>query len=215
MAAKRLQILITAGPTLEPIDPVRFLSNRSSGKMGYALAEVALRMGHKVVLVSGPTAHPKPIGCEFVAVKTAKDMLVALKRHFSKCDVLLMAAAVADYRPQTIKTQKIKKTQATLTLKLIKNPDLLKMMAAQKRADQTVVGFAAETNDLVKNAHKKLRAKKLDWIVLNDVSRADIGFESDSNEVLLLSAHGASCKISKQNKKRVAQKILATILPNQ
>lgn len=209
-----MRILITAGPTVEFLDPVRFLSNRSSGKMGYCLATQALRLGHKVVLVSGPTALPKPVGCEFVAVQTAKEMLQTLQVHFPKCDVLMMAAAVADYRPQTVSKQKIKKTQTTLTLKLRRNPDLLKMMAAQKLKHQMLVGFAAETNQLLANAQKKLRVKKLDWIVLNDVSRSDIGFEGDNNEVVLISAQKVCHKIPKQSKKSVAQKILAIVLPD-
>ena len=212
MARKILNILITAGPTVEPIDPVRFLSNRSSGKMGYALASEAQKLGHRVVIISGPTALPVPSGCQFATIKTAKEMLAALKLHFPKCDVLFMAAAVADYRPRSIKAQKIKKTTSDLTLKLIKNPDLLKIMAKQKRVNQTVVGFAAETQNGIQNAQKKMHAKKLDWIILNDVSRADIGFESDANEVILLSSQNEMLKISKQSKKRVAQNILKTVL---
>lgn len=209
---KRLQVLISAGPTREAIDPVRYLSNHSSGKMGYALAEAAAKQGHVVTLVSGPTALTVPVGVNFVSVTTALEMRRALFNYAKKADVILMVAAVADYHVAKIAKQKIKKKSATLTLKLIKNPDILSELGQRKKNHQTLVGFAAETNKHISHAQKKLRTKNLDWIVLNDVANKKIGFGSDENAVTLLSREGEKIVFKKENKKILAQKILRRIV---
>jgi len=208
---KPLKILITAGPTIEPLDPVRFLSNRSSGKMGYALAEAARDAGHAVVLLSGPTALKPPKECELIRIKTARDLLFHTKREFLLCDILFMVAAVADYRPLRVNIQKIKKNSDIINLKLVKNPDILKKISLLKSEHQTVVGFAAETTRLLGHAQKKLAEKKLDWIVLNDVSRADIGFEADQNEVYLIDSQKNMVHFKKQGKSRLAKMLMAKI----
>ena len=209
MAKSRLNILISAGPTVEPLDPVRYMSNRSSGKMGYALAEAALAERHKVTLVSGPTNLPEP-KCKVLQVQTAREMREAMLKAYDKADVVFMAAAVADYRPFRVPLKKIKKKLPLLSMVLIKNPDILKELGRRKK-DQVLVGFAAETHDWVKNAKKKINDKKLDWIVLNDVSRSDIGFESQKNEVHLINAQGDETLYKKQAKTALAKKILKRV----
>lgn len=182
--------LITAGPTREPIDPVRYITNRSSGKMGYALAGAAAHEGHRVTLISGPCDIEVPNGVDFLPVETAADMYDAVQRYIKKADVAIFAAAVADYRPASVPEQKIKKTGDTMTLELVKNPDILG--SARDIFDYTgvLVGFAAETENVIENARKKLIRKKCDFVVANDVSRKDIGFDSNDNEVsLVYSAH--------------------------
>ena len=208
----RLQILITAGPTIEDIDPVRFLSNRSSGKMGYALAQSAVKLGHRVTLISGPTALSEPSQCHFIAVRSAQDMATAVFKYAKKADVIIKAAAVADYRAQKVAKQKIKKKSAGLTLKLVRTPDILKMLGQHKRPGQILVGFAAETNQILQNANKKIREKGLDFIVVNDVSQSDIGFEVDNNAVILIDKNGSQKRFKKQSKIKLAEKILEEIL---
>ncbi len=181
-----MNILITAGPTREPLDPVRFLTNRSSGKMGYALAAAAARFEHRVILVSGPTHLDVPAGVDFIPVETAAEMFEAVRRHLPHCDLAIFAAAVADYRPAHTGQQKLKKDAATLTLELVRNPDILASARTEFGFTGTLVGFAAETSNLESNARTKLVRKGCDLIVANDVSRPDIGFDSDHNEVLLV-----------------------------
>lgn len=205
------RIVVTAGPTREAIDPVRYLSNRSSGKMGYALAAVAAAAGHEVVLISGPTALPRPGGCRVVEVESAADMAAAVKAEFAAADLLIMCAAVADYRPARAAAQKLKKTAATLAVELERTEDILASVAAVKRRDQVVVGFAAETTDVANYARAKLKRKKLDWIVANDVSRRDIGFESDSNEVTVYGAGGQAVAIPKMSKAALAARLLELV----
>lgn len=205
---KRLQVLISAGPTREAIDPVRYLSNHSSGKMGYALAEAAVKKGHGVTLVSGPTALTAPRGVCLVPVTTAWEMRRALLERSQKADVIFMVAAVADYRVVKIAQQKIKKKSDTLTLTLIKNPDILSELGQHKKSHQILVGFAAETHDHLSCAQKKLCTKNLDWIVLNDVANKKIGFGSDDNAVTLLNRAGEKIFFKKENKKKLAGKIL-------
>lgn len=212
MPQKRLRILVTAGPTVEAIDPVRYLSNRSSGKMGYALAEAALAAGHDVTLISGPTCLSVPAGCRFIPVKTARDMREAVLRVFPKADLVIKAAAVADYRPAKAEGHKIKKTADEFVLKLVRNPDILKELGGNKRPGQVLVGFAAETRAILRHALGKMRGKNLDWIVVNDVLKKGLGFESDDNAATLIASDGSRTRFPKQSKARLAKALLAAIL---
>lgn len=181
-----MKILITAGPTRESIDPVRYLSNRSSGKMGYALAEAAAQAGHHALLISGPTSLDVPEGVDFLSVETAAEMHAAVANHLRKMDAAIFAAAVADYTPASPAQQKIKKADATLSLELVKTKDILGAARHEIGFTGILVGFAAETENLLANAQRKLKAKHCDLIVANDVSRSDIGFDSSNNEVTLV-----------------------------
>jgi phosphopantothenoylcysteine synthetase/decarboxylase len=178
--------MITAGPTREPIDPVRFLTNRSSGKMGYALAHAFQHDGHRVMLVSGPTALDVPDGVDFLPVETAAEMHEVVARFLPRMDIAVFAAAVADYAPAAIADQKIKKTAETLTLELVSTPDILGSARQPLGFTGTLVGFAAETEELEANARAKLVRKNCDLVIANDVSKPGIGFESDRNEVILV-----------------------------
>ena len=203
-----MKILITAGPTREPLDPVRFLSNRSSGKMGYALAAAAAARGHEVTLISGPVALPPPPDVQVVRVVTAADMLAAVKLHLPKCEALIMAAAVADWRPVRVAWRKMKKGGAQrLTLDLKRTPDILKTIRGLK-GRRLFIGFAAETHNLRAEAGRKLREKKLDLIVANDVSQPGAGFEADANQVMLIAADGAEQALPLMSKRAVAERIL-------
>ena len=185
------KILVTAGPTTEYIDPVRYITNRSSGKMGYALARAALRRGAEVVLVSGPTTIKPPPGIVFRPVKTAEDMRQTVFEHRNGCHMIIKAAAVSDYRPKETADQKVKKGTKSLSLDMVKNPDILALLGETKKDHPCIlVGFAAETEDLVNNARKKINAKNLDMIVANDVSRKDAGFQTDTNAVKIIYADG-------------------------
>jgi phosphopantothenoylcysteine decarboxylase/phosphopantothenate--cysteine ligase len=181
-----VNVLVTAGPTREPIDPVRYLTNRSSGKMGYELAAAFAHAGHTVLLVSGPTALDVPDHVDFLPVETAADMHAAVSHHLGRMQVAVFAAAVADYTPASVATEKIKKSGDTLTLELVKTPDILGSVRAPLGFAGTLVGFAAETENLESNARQKLTRKRCDLIVANDVSKPGIGFDSDHNEVLLV-----------------------------
>jgi len=178
-------LLVTAGPTYESLDPVRFLGNRSSGLTGYLIAEEAARRGANVVLVSGPTTLPEPYGVTLVRVESAEDMLSAAMAANEKADVVIAAAAVADYRPSRRMDQKIKKTEELLSLELVRNEDILQVLAASK-GKRFIIGFAAETSDIVDNARKKLVSKSLDMVVANDVSDPKIGFGSTDNKVVFV-----------------------------
>lgn len=184
-----LRILVTAGPTREPIDPVRFISNRSSGKMGYAMAKMAKRRGAKVILISGPTSISPPDGVEIYRVETANEMREKVMEKWKDCDVAIKAAAVADYRPEITTSSKIKKKDDHLVIRLKRNPDIL-LELGKNKGDKIVVGFAAETEDLIENAIKKLREKNLDMIVANDVSKKDSGFEVDTNVAKIIRRDG-------------------------
>ena len=203
-------VLITAGPTHEPIDPVRYLGNRSSGKMGYALAEAALRRGAKVVLVSGPTALKPPNAAETVFVETAQQMRSAVLDRWEQADVIIMAAAVADFHVKNAAPEKIKR-KGSMELQLEPNPDILadlgSLRQAAGRAKPLLIGFAAETDHLLDNARAKLTKKNVDAIVLNDVSRTDIGFNSDRNEVTVVTAND-TVAIPEASKLDVAIRIL-------
>jgi phosphopantothenoylcysteine decarboxylase/phosphopantothenate--cysteine ligase len=204
------RVLVTAGPTREPIDPVRYISNRSSGKMGYGLAAAAHRRGAAVTLVSGPTAIAPPAGVVFVPVQTAEDMREAVLQHLSAATILVKAAAVADYRVKHVSATKIK-GKRELTLELTPNPDILKE-AAGRRTGAFIVGFAAETHDVEANAHAKLADKGVDLLVVNDVSRHDIGMEADDNEVLLLDRWGGRQPLPRMVKTAVADAILSHVV---
>jgi len=202
-----VRFLITAGPTREPIDLVRYISNRSSGKMGYAIAEAALAAGHEVTLISGPVNLDRPRGAHFISIVTSDEMHDAVHRHLRDCDVLVMCGAVADYKPAKVSAQKIKKGHEPLSLELIPARDIL---ASLPKGDRRflVVGFAAETNDLEENALKKLRVKNCDIIVANDVSRADSGMESDANEVTIFFRNGETETIPRVSKKIIARALV-------
>ncbi len=202
------KILITAGPTQEPIDPVRFITNRSSGKMGYSLVEAALESGANVTLISGPVNIDPPSNCNFVSIKTAKEMFDAVMHHISGMDVYIGTAAVSDYSPAKASDSKIKKdgSSSPMFLELKENQDILKSVSELEQRPY-VVGFAAETNDLIKNAEKKLSTKNLDLIIANDVSNKEIGFDSDDNEVTLITEK-EKYLIERQNKRKVSKKII-------
>ncbi len=203
------RVLVTAGPTREPIDPVRYLSNRSSGKMGYALAVAALRRGAQVTLVSGPTALMPPAGVVFVPVQTAEEMREAVLQHLPGTTIVVKAAAVADYRAKRPVAEKIKGKQ-DLTVELTPNPDILAEVAA-RRTGAFIVGFAAETQDVRANAQAKLTGKGIDLLVANDVSQPDIGFDADDNQVLLIDRWGGERTLPRMPKPAVADAILSHI----
>jgi phosphopantothenoylcysteine decarboxylase/phosphopantothenate--cysteine ligase len=204
-------VLVTAGPTCEDLDPVRYLTNRSSGKMGYAVAEAAARRGAKVILVSGPTALETPAGVRRVEVRTAEEMHAAVAKEFAGCSIGIFAAAVADYRPVEKHPEKIKKTDASLTVQLEPTVDILQKMASAK-GDKFIVGFAAETADVAQNARKKLAAKNLDLLVANDVTADGAGFDHDTNVVSLYFRDGRDVALPKMSKGEVAQRVLDEIV---
>jgi phosphopantothenoylcysteine decarboxylase/phosphopantothenate--cysteine ligase len=205
-------VLVTAGPTREAVDPVRYLSNRSSGRMGYALATQAVRRGARVTLVTGPTRLPPPRGVRVVPVETAEEMRAAVLEAFPEATVVIKAAAVADYRVKQPSSTKIKsRKDEGLTLDLAPNPDILKELAARK-GRAFLVGFAAETNDVRANAAAKLRAKGVDLLVANDVSVKGIGFDAEDNQVTLLDRWGGSADLPRMSKLEVADAILDRVL---
>ena len=202
------RVLVTSGPTREPIDPVRYISNRSSGKMGQAVATAALRRGAEVILISGPTALTPPGGAAYVPVQTAEDMREAALQHLERATIVIKAAAVGDYRVKRPSASKIKsKKDEGLTLDLIANPDILRELAARK-GRAFLVGFAAETNDVRANAAAKLEAKGVDLLVANDVSVKGIGFDADDNQVTLLDRWGGVAELPRMSKLEVADAIL-------
>ncbi len=202
------KIVVTAGGTQEPIDPVRHISNRSSGKMGYALAEAARDRGAQVILITGPTALPKPTGVEIINVRTAQEMYEAVSKTVIGADALIMAAAVADYRPIKVSESKIKKTAATLTLELERTPDILGTVSG----DFIRVGFAAESENLIENATKKLKDKKLDLIVANDITAPDRGMGADTNQVVIIDREGKVDELPLLLKREVADKVLDKVV---
>ena len=207
------RILVTAGPTREPIDPVRYISNHSSGKMGYAIAEAARRRGATVTLVSGPTSLERPAGVEMTRINTAREMLDAVMAQAASHTIVIKAAAVADFAPEQAAAQKIKKTadRDTMELSLRKNPDILASLASVTPRP-FIVAFAAETNAVEANAREKLTRKGADLIVANDVSDRAIGFDSDENEVLIIAKDGTSTRIEKSSKFVVANRILDAVI---
>jgi phosphopantothenoylcysteine decarboxylase/phosphopantothenate--cysteine ligase len=204
-------VLVTAGPTCEDLDPVRYLTNRSSGKMGYAVAEAAVLRGAKVILVSGPVNLETPAGVERIDVRTAKEMYFAVLDRFENASIAILAAAVADYRPVEQRAEKIKKSEVSLTISLEATTDILADVAKNK-GQKIVVGFAAETDRVAENARKKLAAKNADLIVANDVTAEGAGFDQDTNIVTLFSRDGRDLALPKLSKSEVAQRILDEVL---
>ncbi len=203
------RIIVTAGGTQEPIDPVRYISNRSSGKMGYALAEAARDRGAEVTLITAPTALPKPAGIETINIETASEMKEAVAKACTKADALIMAAAVADYQTKSASAQKIKKEEtADLTLELVKTPDII----SEAKGDFIKIGFAAESENLIANAKEKLTKKRLDLIVANDITAADSGFAVDTNKVTLIDKKGRVEDLPLMSKREVADKVLDRVV---
>jgi phosphopantothenoylcysteine decarboxylase / phosphopantothenate---cysteine ligase len=208
---ERETVLVTAGPTCEDVDPVRFLTNRSSGKMGYALADAARRRGARVILVSGPTQLKPPDGVEFVPVRTAEEMRAAVLAHVGDATAVIMAAAVADFRPAAPQTKKIKRGAGRFALELESTPDILAEIsrdAANAKTRRVIVGFAAETNDATANARKKLAEKGADMIVANDVTEPGAGFDIDTNVVTIFFRDSAEVRLPRMSKFGVASRIL-------
>jgi phosphopantothenoylcysteine decarboxylase/phosphopantothenate--cysteine ligase len=203
-------ILVTAGPTQEPLDPVRFISNRSSGKMGYAIAECAARRGARVVLVSGPVSIAPPPNVEIVRVRTAQEMRSAVLDHLQDATIIIKAAAVADYYLAQVPQQKMKKTATRLSLELDPTPDILAEVG-QKKGDRLLVGFAAETGNLLEEARRKMISKKCDMLIANLVNKQGLGFESDRNEVDMITASGQVVHAGPADKRQIAEDILDQI----
>lgn len=205
------RLLITAGPNQEPVDPVRYVSNRSSGKMGYALARVGLRRGARVTLVSGPTSLVAPSGARLISVRTAAEMREAVLREFADSTAVVMAAAVADYRPEQVVDKKLRRAEGPIVLKLQPNPDILRELGERKNG-RILIGFAAETEALVENASKKLREKHLDLIVANDVTQEGSGFEGDTNVATLMDRKGVVRPLPLMSKEELADRIYDYLL---
>ena len=210
------KVLITAGGTKERIDPVRYISNDSSGKMGYALAEDAVKKGAEVILISATTVLPVPNGVKIEYVESAREMQEKVFEYFSETDIAIMVAAVSDYRVKEPATQKIKKTDGEdeITLTLVKNPDILKQLGSLKKEGQTVIGFAAETHQVIEFAKQKLVKKNADFIIANDVSNQSIGFGSDMHQVTILSKNGEEILLPKVSKHLLAKEIWNHLVPN-
>jgi len=200
------KVLVTAGPTIASIDPVRYITNRSSGKMGYAIAEEARDRGAEVTLICGATNLTAPFGVKSVNVKTNEEMLNEVLNRFNEQDIVIKAAAVADYKPKQYSERKIKKAEDELNLTLVKDNDILKKLGTLKK-NQILVGFAAESNDLIENAQKKLRNKNLDYIVANDITATDTGFASDNNKVTIICKDGKTIHLDKMSKREVASRL--------
>ncbi len=210
--ASSIRCLITAGPTREFIDPVRYISNPSTGKMGFSIAEAALEAGWNVDLVAGPVALEEPKGAILYPVITAEEMLHQVDALFDACDVLIMTAAVSDFRPVIQYTHKEKKGETPMNIEFERTTDILKTMS-ERKAHQTVVGFAAETENVVTYANEKLASKNLDFIVANEVGRAGSGFAADTNEVLLIAADGSSIKLGPATKSAIAEELIQLVTP--
>jgi len=207
-----MEFLITAGPTREALDPVRYLTNRSSGKMGYALAAAAARAGCGVTLISGPVSLATPEGVRRVDVESAEEMFAAVAAKLPAVDVAVMAAAVADYRPARTAQQKIKKTAGSLTLELVRTRDILGSARGDLGFHGVLIGFAAETENVVAHAREKLRRKGCDLVVANDVSDETIGFNADDNRVTLIFADGRTVDLPKMPKTQLAEKLVGVAL---
>lgn len=200
-----MKTVISAGPTREFIDPIRFISNSSSGQMGYALAAESLRRGHEVVLISGPVAIKAPEGVKLIPVVSAAEMAEAVKREFVDCDCCIMSAAVADYRPVNLHDHKMKKSPGNIFLELERTEDILKSLGSMKKPEQLLIGFAAESEDLVANAIGKLKRKNLDWIIANNISD---GFAKSTNACILLGRNGERLEFPVCPKTELAAKLL-------
>ena len=208
---KGKKVLISAGPTIAPIDPVRYITNRSTGKMGYAIAEEARDRGAEVVLVSGPTNLNPPKDVKIINIKTNEEMKNEILEYFEWADIVIKSAAVADYKPKEYSKEKIKKGEGDLNLCLTRDNDILKSLGDMK-THQVLVGFAAESNDVLKNAEKKLKNKNLDFIVANDITASDTGWGSEDNKVVILSKNDEKLELEKMSKKEVATNIFDMIL---
>ena len=208
---KGKKVLISAGPTIAPIDPVRYITNRSTGKMGYAIAEEARDRGAEVILVSGPTNLNPPRNVKTINIKTNEEMKNEIFNNFEWADIVIKSAAVADYKPKEYSKEKIKKGEGDLNLCLTRDNDILKSLGDMK-THQVLVGFAAESNDVLKNAEKKLKNKNLDFIVANDITASDTGFGSEDNKVVILSKNNEKLELEKMSKKEVASNIFDMIL---
>jgi len=204
-------VLLTAGPTQEPLDPVRYITNRSSGKMGYALAEAAAARGARVVLISGPVHLPPPRGVEVIPVHTAVEMREKVMENLAPAGIVIKAAAVADFHLSKIPAQKVKKTAARISLELDPTPDILAELG-RKKGDRLLIGFAAETQNLVEEARRKLESKNCDMVVANLVGGADSGFESDENEVTLVTRTGETIPLPRASKREIADRIFDRVL---
>ena len=204
-------VLITAGPTQEPLDPVRYISNRSSGKMGYALAEEAAARGAQVILISGPVHLPPPRGVKTIAVRTAAEMREQVFANLTPADIVIKAAAVADFHLAKVPDQKLKKTAARISVELDPTPDILAELG-RKKGDRLLIGFAAETQNLQQEARRKLESKQCDMVVGNLVGGADSGFESDQNEVVLVLRTGETIPVSRASKREIAERIFDEVL---
>lgn len=207
------KVLVTAGPTRANIDPVRFLTNKSTGKMGYAIAEEARDRGAEVVLISGPTNIKPLVGVRTINVETNEEMLNAVKSEFDSSDIVVKSAAVSDYKPKTYSDKKIKKGSGNLNMELIRDNDILKELGALKK-HQILVGFAAESNDVIKNAHIKLEKKNLDYIVANDITESDAGFGTDTNRVTIINRDGKEISLDNMSKRLVGYELFNMILNN-
>ena len=208
-----VKVLVTAAGTIEPIDPVRYIGNRSSGRMGYALAEEAVARGAEVVLISGPSALKPPSGLkQFVSVETAAEMREAVLREAETSRIVIKAAAVADYHPKHVSEQKIKKNDEELSILLEKNPDILKELGQRKRPEQILVGFAAETQNLLQYAREKIEKKNLDFIVANDVTKPGAGFNTTTNTVKIIARDGSIEEVPLMTKREIAKRIFDCVL---
>lgn len=204
-------VLISAGPTISRIDPVRYLTNNSTGKMGYSIAEEARDRGANVILVSGPSNIIPPSNIKVIKVTTNEEMKNEILKYYDESDIVIKSAAVADYKIKNYSSEKIKKHEDELNLTFVKDNDILKMLGERKNG-QILVGFAAESNNIIENAKRKIEAKNLDYIVANDITSADTGFASDDNKVIIISKDGEELYLDKMNKRKVASKIFETIL---
>jgi phosphopantothenoylcysteine decarboxylase/phosphopantothenate--cysteine ligase len=204
-------VIVTAGPTIAPIDPVRFITNRSTGKMGYAIAKEARNRGANVTLISGPTSIEVPKNINVIKVSTNEEMKNEVIKRFDNADIVIKSAAVADYKPKNYSTQKIKKGEGDLGIEFIRDNDIL-MELGNKKEKQILVGFAAESQNLKENAMSKLQRKNLDYIVANDITASDTGFASEDNKVIILSKEGKEINLDKMSKEKIASNLFDILI---
>ncbi len=211
-----MKFLITAGPTRESIDPVRFLTNRSSGKMGYAIANAAIEQGHKVVLISGIVSLPPLENARMLFIESAEDMYQAVSAEYKSADIVIMSAAVADFTPVKYYSHKFKKSgHDNLILELKKTVDILGFLGQNKKDGQLLVGFAAESENIIANAREKLKRKNLDWIIANNISTTGLGFQSDNNAITMISRKGQTLEYRPQAKMDLGRKIIQVLLKDE
>ncbi len=208
-----MKFLITAGPTRENIDPVRFLTNRSSGKMGYALADAAFKAEHEVVIISGVVTIPAVENVTMIYVESAAEMFEAVLKEYKKADVIIMSAAVADFTPTEYYKHKLKKSgKDNLLLNLKRTVDILSYLGEHRQKNQKLVGFAAESENVIENAKIKLKKKNLDWVIANNIGISGLGFQSDNNAVTMISRDGRTIELSPQSKRELAKKIIQIVI---